>query len=135
MLGLSCKLDLLTKPGLRGSRALRLVPWAQTGASAQLGPPARASLLATRTPKLPGGGLRLSPGKLGQHRSGVTQMGRAGGHGDGQGPDLPTPAAPSLPAEKPYMVMHPDSKVRTAGQQVTLCCKASGTPVPRKYYW
>ncbi|XP_068776315.1 cartilage intermediate layer protein 2 [Struthio camelus] len=37
--------------------------------------------------------------------------------------------------EKPYMVTHPVTKVRLAGQQATLCCKASGTPVPTKYYW
>ncbi|NXG43148.1 CILP2 protein, partial [Psilopogon haemacephalus] len=33
------------------------------------------------------------------------------------------------------MVLHPKSKVRVAGQEVTFCCKASGTPVPKKYYW
>ncbi|XP_072213685.1 cartilage intermediate layer protein 2 [Excalfactoria chinensis] len=37
--------------------------------------------------------------------------------------------------EKPYMVLHPTPKVRMAGQEVTFCCKASGTPVPKKYYW
>ncbi|XP_075758912.1 cartilage intermediate layer protein 2 isoform X2 [Pelodiscus sinensis] len=37
--------------------------------------------------------------------------------------------------EKPYMVQHPESKVRVAGQGVTLCCAATGTPVPLKYYW
>ncbi|XP_030365446.1 cartilage intermediate layer protein 2 [Strigops habroptila] len=37
--------------------------------------------------------------------------------------------------EKPYMVLHPKAKVRVAGQEVTFCCKASGTPVPKKYYW
>ncbi|CAM2109155.1 unnamed protein product [Caretta caretta] len=30
--------------------------------------------------------------------------------------------------EKPYVVKHPESKVRVAGQRVTLCCEASGTP-------
>ena len=45
------------------------------------------------------------------------------------------PLPPSLPAEKPYMVLHPKAKVRVAGQEVTFCCKASGTPVPKKYYW
>lgn len=44
------------------------------------------------------------------------------------------PSGPS-PAEKPYMVLHPTLKVRVAGQEVTFCCKASGTPVPKKYYW
>ncbi|NXK28654.1 CILP2 protein, partial [Arenaria interpres] len=33
------------------------------------------------------------------------------------------------------MVLHPKSKVRVARQEVTFCCKASGTPVPKKYYW
>ncbi|NXG58364.1 CILP2 protein, partial [Hemiprocne comata] len=33
------------------------------------------------------------------------------------------------------MVLHPTAKVRMAGQEVTFCCKASGTPTPRKYYW
>ncbi|KAM9516333.1 cartilage intermediate layer protein 2 [Guaruba guarouba] len=37
--------------------------------------------------------------------------------------------------EKPYMVLHPKTKVRVAGQEVTFCCKASGTPMPKKYYW
>ncbi|XP_051495943.1 cartilage intermediate layer protein 2 [Apus apus] len=37
--------------------------------------------------------------------------------------------------EKPYMVLHPTAKVRVAGQEVTFCCKAKGTPVPKKYYW
>lgn len=45
------------------------------------------------------------------------------------------PLPPSSPAEKPYMVLHPKAKVRVAGQEVTFCCKASGTPVPKKYYW
>ncbi|XP_041273099.1 cartilage intermediate layer protein 2, partial [Onychostruthus taczanowskii] len=37
--------------------------------------------------------------------------------------------------EKPYMVLHPAARVREAGQDVTFCCKASGTPAPQKYYW
>ncbi|XP_051684166.2 cartilage intermediate layer protein 2 isoform X1 [Oryctolagus cuniculus] len=37
--------------------------------------------------------------------------------------------------EKPYLVKHPESRVRAAGQNVTLCCKASGTPTPKKYSW
>ncbi|XP_061201615.1 cartilage intermediate layer protein 2 [Neopsephotus bourkii] len=37
--------------------------------------------------------------------------------------------------EKPYMVLHPKTKVRVAGQEVAFCCKASGTPMPKKYYW
>lgn len=45
------------------------------------------------------------------------------------------PLPPSSPAEKPYMVLHPKAKVRVAGQEVTFCCKAAGTPVPKKYYW
>ncbi|XP_009885647.1 PREDICTED: LOW QUALITY PROTEIN: cartilage intermediate layer protein 2 [Charadrius vociferus] len=45
------------------------------------------------------------------------------------------PSAAFLSAEKPYMVLHPKAKVRVAGQEVTFCCKASGTPVPKKYYW
>lgn len=38
-------------------------------------------------------------------------------------------------AEKPYMVLQPAARVREAGQDVTFCCKASGTPAPQKYYW
>ncbi|XP_074834392.1 cartilage intermediate layer protein 2 [Carettochelys insculpta] len=37
--------------------------------------------------------------------------------------------------EKPYMLQHPESKVRVTGQRVTLCCTASGSPMPTKYYW
>ncbi|XP_008567974.1 PREDICTED: cartilage intermediate layer protein 2 [Galeopterus variegatus] len=37
--------------------------------------------------------------------------------------------------EKPYLVKHPESRVREAGQNVTFCCKASGTPMPKKYSW
>ncbi|XP_036255072.2 cartilage intermediate layer protein 2 [Molothrus ater] len=37
--------------------------------------------------------------------------------------------------EKPYMVLQPAARVREAGQDVTFCCKASGTPAPQKYYW
>ncbi|NXE44320.1 CILP2 protein, partial [Ptilorrhoa leucosticta] len=33
------------------------------------------------------------------------------------------------------MVLHPAGKVREAGQDVTFCCKAAGTPAPQKYYW
>ncbi|NWI69888.1 CILP2 protein, partial [Todus mexicanus] len=33
------------------------------------------------------------------------------------------------------IVLHPKAKVRVVGQEVTFCCKASGTPVPKKYYW
>uniref|UniRef100_A0A8C9QD91 Cartilage intermediate layer protein 2 n=1 Tax=Spermophilus dauricus TaxID=99837 RepID=A0A8C9QD91_SPEDA len=36
---------------------------------------------------------------------------------------------------KPYLVKHPESRVREAGQNVTFCCKASGTPMPKKYLW
>ncbi|RLV82489.1 hypothetical protein DV515_00016593, partial [Chloebia gouldiae] len=37
--------------------------------------------------------------------------------------------------EKPYMVLQPAARVREAGQDVTFCCEASGTPAPHKYYW
>ncbi|VCW78912.1 unnamed protein product, partial [Gulo gulo] len=37
--------------------------------------------------------------------------------------------------EKPYLVKHPESRVREAGQNVTFCCKASGIPLPKKYSW
>ncbi|XP_068943024.1 cartilage intermediate layer protein 2 [Petaurus breviceps papuanus] len=37
--------------------------------------------------------------------------------------------------EKPYLVKHPESRIREAGQHVMFCCKALGTPVPKKYYW
>ncbi|NWR79569.1 CILP2 protein, partial [Centropus unirufus] len=33
------------------------------------------------------------------------------------------------------MVLQPKAKVRVAGQEVSFCCKASGTPVPKKYHW
>nr|XP_048283196.1 cartilage intermediate layer protein 2 [Myodes glareolus] len=36
---------------------------------------------------------------------------------------------------KPYLVKHPESRVREAGQHVIFCCKASGTPMPKKYSW
>nr|XP_015220814.1 PREDICTED: cartilage intermediate layer protein 2 [Lepisosteus oculatus] len=38
-------------------------------------------------------------------------------------------------AEKPYVVKHPEDKVRYEGQRVTFCCKAAGTPTPEKYHW
>ncbi|KAG5850719.1 hypothetical protein ANANG_G00085430 [Anguilla anguilla] len=38
-------------------------------------------------------------------------------------------------SEKPYMEKHPEDKVRYEGQRAALCCKATGTPVPDKYYW
>ncbi|XP_006778457.2 PREDICTED: cartilage intermediate layer protein 2 [Myotis davidii] len=34
--------------------------------------------------------------------------------------------------EKPHLVKHPEPRVREAGQNVTFCCKASGT---KKYSW
>ncbi|XP_055975658.1 cartilage intermediate layer protein 2 [Sorex fumeus] len=37
--------------------------------------------------------------------------------------------------ERPYLVKHPQSRVREAGQNVTFCCKAAGTPTPKKYAW
>lgn len=37
--------------------------------------------------------------------------------------------------EKPYMVKHPEDKVRYEGGRVLLCCKATGSPAPDKYYW
>ena len=40
-----------------------------------------------------------------------------------------------LLTEKPYMVKHPEDKVRYEGQRVLLCCKATGSPAPDKYYW
>ncbi|NXT10359.1 CILP2 protein, partial [Prunella fulvescens] len=33
------------------------------------------------------------------------------------------------------MVLQPAGRVRQAGQDVTFCCKAAGTPAPQKYYW
>ncbi|XP_048353746.1 cartilage intermediate layer protein 2-like [Sphaerodactylus townsendi] len=36
---------------------------------------------------------------------------------------------------KPYMVIHPESKVRKVGSKVRFCCRARGTPEPKKYYW
>uniref|UniRef100_A0A3P8YXC6 Ig-like domain-containing protein n=2 Tax=Esox lucius TaxID=8010 RepID=A0A3P8YXC6_ESOLU len=38
-------------------------------------------------------------------------------------------------AEKPYVIKHPEDKVRYEGQRVMLCCKATGSPMPDKYYW
>ncbi|KAE8294338.1 Cartilage intermediate layer protein 1 [Larimichthys crocea] len=38
-------------------------------------------------------------------------------------------------AEKPYIVKHPEDKVRYEGGRVQLCCKATGSPAPDKYYW
>ncbi|XP_037626566.1 cartilage intermediate layer protein 1 [Sebastes umbrosus] len=38
-------------------------------------------------------------------------------------------------AEKPYIVKHPEDKVRYDGGRVMLCCKATGSPTPDKYYW
>ncbi|XP_029003854.1 cartilage intermediate layer protein 1 [Betta splendens] len=38
-------------------------------------------------------------------------------------------------AEKPYVVKHPEDKVRYEGGRVLLCCKATGSPTPDKYYW
>ncbi|XP_061093778.1 cartilage intermediate layer protein 1 [Conger conger] len=40
-----------------------------------------------------------------------------------------------MSSEKPYMEKHPEDKVRYEGQRATLCCKATGTPAPDKYYW
>lgn len=37
--------------------------------------------------------------------------------------------------EKPYVVKHPEDKVRYEGGRVLLCCKATGSPPPDKYYW
>ncbi|XP_004873539.1 cartilage intermediate layer protein 2 isoform X1 [Heterocephalus glaber] len=37
--------------------------------------------------------------------------------------------------KKPYLVKHPESRVREAGHNVTFCCRAAGTPVPKKYSW
>uniref|UniRef100_H3A298 Cartilage intermediate layer protein 2 n=1 Tax=Latimeria chalumnae TaxID=7897 RepID=H3A298_LATCH len=38
-------------------------------------------------------------------------------------------------AEKPYIVKHPEAKVRFEDQRVIFCCKAVGNPMPNKYYW
>ncbi|KAM3875636.1 cartilage intermediate layer protein 1 [Diretmus argenteus] len=38
-------------------------------------------------------------------------------------------------AEKPYVVKHPEDKARYEGGRVLLCCKATGSPTPDKYYW
>uniref|UniRef100_A0A8C6T463 Cartilage intermediate layer protein 2 n=1 Tax=Neogobius melanostomus TaxID=47308 RepID=A0A8C6T463_9GOBI len=35
----------------------------------------------------------------------------------------------------PYIVKHPEDKVRYEGGRVLLCCKATGSPMPDKYYW
>lgn len=40
-----------------------------------------------------------------------------------------------LSTEKPYIVKHPEDKVRHEGGRVLLCCKATGSPAPDKYYW
>uniref|UniRef100_A0A668UWC0 Ig-like domain-containing protein n=1 Tax=Oreochromis aureus TaxID=47969 RepID=A0A668UWC0_OREAU len=40
-----------------------------------------------------------------------------------------------LSTEKPYIVKHPEDKVRYEGGRVLLCCKATGSPTPDKYYW
>lgn len=40
-----------------------------------------------------------------------------------------------LPTERPHLVRHPESRVREVGQNVTFCCKAAGTPTPKKYAW
>ncbi|XP_059922420.1 cartilage intermediate layer protein 1 [Gadus macrocephalus] len=37
--------------------------------------------------------------------------------------------------EKPYISKHPENKVRHEGGRVLLCCKATGSPTPDKYYW
>ncbi|XP_040176484.1 cartilage intermediate layer protein 2 isoform X2 [Rana temporaria] len=41
----------------------------------------------------------------------------------------------TLCREKPYMVQNPYSKIRRIGHKVTMCCEATGNPVPTKYYW
>ncbi|XP_063056535.1 cartilage intermediate layer protein 1 isoform X2 [Engraulis encrasicolus] len=38
-------------------------------------------------------------------------------------------------SEKPYIVKHPEEKVRYEGQNAVLCCKAAGSPKPEKYQW
>lgn len=80
--------------------------------------------------------------RLGEHHKGdwgshapLRGMHGAWGRDLGGQPRLVAPSAAFSPAEKPYMVLHPKAKVRVAGQEVTFCCKASGTPVPKKYYW
>lgn len=38
-------------------------------------------------------------------------------------------------AELPYIVKNPKTKARRAGQNVALCCKATGKPSPDQYFW
>ncbi|XP_060702493.1 cartilage intermediate layer protein 1 isoform X4 [Hemiscyllium ocellatum] len=38
-------------------------------------------------------------------------------------------------AEKPYLVKHPETKVRFEGERVYFCCKATGSPSPLQYVW
>eukprot|EP00062_Callorhinchus_milii_P013619 gi/632961916/ref/XP_007897023.1/ PREDICTED: cartilage intermediate layer protein 2 [Callorhinchus milii] len=38
-------------------------------------------------------------------------------------------------AEKPYVVKHPETKVRMENNRVTFCCKAIGNPLPQQYSW
>ncbi|XP_044141510.1 cartilage intermediate layer protein 2 [Bufo gargarizans] len=37
--------------------------------------------------------------------------------------------------EKPYIIQHPNSKIRREGHKVTFCCEAVGNPISSKYYW
>lgn len=77
--------------------------------------------------------IRRATGETGhpwKGKDGALPLGRFVGRSwDGAGP------LPPLPPEKPYLVKHPESRVREAGQNVTFCCKASGTPMPKKYSW
>uniref|UniRef100_A0A3Q3MKV2 Cartilage intermediate layer protein 2 n=1 Tax=Labrus bergylta TaxID=56723 RepID=A0A3Q3MKV2_9LABR len=40
-----------------------------------------------------------------------------------------------LKSAKPYIVKHPEDKVRYEGARVLFCCKATGSPIPDKYYF
>lgn len=53
------------------------------------------------------------------------------GHWERLDPDL----CCFCPPEKPYLVAYPGLESEEAGQNVTFCCKASGTPMPKKYSW
>ncbi|XP_078054678.1 cartilage intermediate layer protein 1 [Mustelus asterias] len=38
-------------------------------------------------------------------------------------------------AVNPYIVKHPETKVRFEDQRLSFCCKATGFPLPLKYFW
>lgn len=39
------------------------------------------------------------------------------------------------PAGKPYVFRSPEDKARRAGQSVSFCCDARGSPAPNRYLW